>query len=102
MSYGSRDRISPRVYPWWLILVGFIFGVIVTLVVMASSRPQPTVIYQPQDMDQIWLQATQIIHSATGTAQARDRGFARPEALEPLFRTATAIVAQATLDAPPR
>ena len=102
MGYGSSDRISPRIYPWWLILVGFIFGIIVTLMVTASARPQTVVVYQPVDEQSIWLQATQLVHEATMTAQALDSGLIRPEPLAPLLQTATVSVRQATQQAPPR
>ena len=100
MRYRSRDQMSPRVYPWWLILVGFVFGVIVTLVV-TQARPQQVVVYQPENMQDILVQATQMVRYATATAQAVDRGFAIPAALDPLLQTATAIVIQATQQAPP-
>jgi len=101
MGYRSSDQISPRIYPWWLILVGFVFGVIVTLVV-THAQPQTVVVYQPENMQDIWLQATQLVHEATMNAQAADRGdVVRPEALDPLLQTATAIVIEATRQAPP-
>ncbi|MBI1259667.1 MAG: hypothetical protein GC204_19545 [Chloroflexi bacterium] len=102
MGYRSTDQMSPRIYPWWLILVGFIFGVIVTLVV-TSARPQPVVVYQqPENRQAIMAQATQMVRYATMTAQAVDSGMARSEMLDPLLATATAIVIQATQQAPPK
>ena len=101
MGYGSSDRISPRIYPWWLILVGFIFGIIVTLVV-TQSHQQTVMVYQPVDEQSIWLQATQLVYEATIAAQRLDSRMLRPEALDPLLQTATAIIIQATKQAPPR
>ena len=90
MSDASRDRMSPRIYPWWLILVGFVIGVFVTLVV-TQSRPQTGVVYQPQNMQDILLQATQLVRYGTMTAQV---GYARIEPLDPLLATAAALSTQ--------
>ena len=120
MGTRSKDQMSPRIYPWWLILVGFIFGVIVTLIV-TSGHPQQGVVYQPyeqQSMDDLGLTATGIIREATLNAQAFNEPLSFPAWDDPIlataaalsgqagddnaiFMTATAMVIQATQQTPP-
>lgn len=90
-SYDQDKRIPPRIYPWWLILVGFVVGVVVTLLVTAP-RWQPTVVYRYADDNAIWMQATTMIQQATQAAN----GYAVQPGVEPVFATATAIIAEAT------
>ena len=101
MGYGSKDRMSPRVYPWWLILVGFVFGVIVTLVV-TQARPQQVVVYQPENMQRYSSPGDAVGSLCDGDRSGRrSEALLRPDALDPLLQTATAIVIQATQQAPP-
>lgn len=129
MRYGTNDQMSPRIYPWWLILVGFVFGVIVTLIVTAARPQQSTIIYQPydnQEMQSFEMTATGILREATMNAQAFNNQMALPTEIDPMsataaalneqialgdrlspmddpiFLTATAIVIQATQQAPPQ
>ncbi len=112
--------MSPRIYPWWLILVGFVIGVFVTLVVTGFSHPvaaeysaypqeigqiicDATPIAPASDsgtspsvtLDPLLIQATQMVMDATRTAEARLRARCAT-----IAQTATAIVIQATLQTP--
>jgi hypothetical protein len=93
MEYSSSydKRISPRLYPWWLILVGFAFGVVATLM-FTAPRWQPTVVYRyAPDDPAIWMQATMLVEQATLAAN----GAVFQPPLDPILATATAIVQQA-------
>lgn len=90
-SYDQDKRIPPRMYPWWLILVGFVIGVVATLF-FTASRWQPTVVYRYADDNAIWMQATMMVQQATLAAN----GYALQPPVEPVFATATAIIAEAT------
>jgi hypothetical protein len=101
MSSSSYDkRIPQRVYPWWLILVGFVFGVIATLI-FTAPRWQPTVVYRYDDGDSsIWLQATALVHEATLTAEAPlNQRNMLPPPIDPILATATAYILEATAQA---
>jgi hypothetical protein len=93
MRYGTNDQMSPRIYPWWLILVGFVFGVIVTLVVTAS-RPQQVMVYQPYEVQDFSLTATGIVREATLNAQVFNNQMAFPTEIDPMSATAAALNAQ--------
>lgn len=89
-SYGDQ-RIPPRLYPWWLILVGFVFGVIATLF-FTAPRWQPTVVYSYDSSDpSLWLQAP------PAPGETGDHVYLMPDAqIDPFMATATAFVQQAT------
>ncbi|MEO8394338.1 MAG: hypothetical protein ABI700_15205 [Chloroflexota bacterium] len=90
MSYRVKDQMSPRIYPRWLILVGFIFGVIVTLVVTGFSHPAAAESSAyPQEIGQIVCDATPI-------APASDSGTSLSLTLDPLLIQATQMVVDAT------
>lgn len=96
MGYGTTDQMSPRIYPWWLILVGFVFGVIVTLVVTAA-HPQQMIVYQPYEMQDFGLTATGIVREATMNARMFNNEMAFPTELDPISATAAALNAQIDL-----
>jgi hypothetical protein len=110
MDYSYDRRVPQRLYPWWLILVGFVFGVIATLI-FTAPRWQPTVVYRYADDNAIWMQATTMVQQATlaasgytgfqppfdayqATMAANDAMFQPP--VDPIFATATAFIEQAT------
>ena len=92
-------------YPWWLLLVGFAFGVLVTLWATQGRGQTITVYRDPGAPDTIWLQATQMVEQATMSAegiQAAMSVHATANAaapLDPLLAQATAFVQQATVAA---
>jgi hypothetical protein len=95
MGYSTYDkRIPPRIYPWWLILVGFAFGVIATLI-FTAPRWQPTVVYPYDDSDRSrWLEAP------PAPGEMGDHVYILPESqIDPLLATATAFIHEATLAA---
>lgn len=96
-------------YPWWLLLIGFAFGVLVTLWATRGSVQTVTVYREAGAPDQIWLQATQMVEQATQMAADMQQsamsnhatanaytGQMQPGAADPFFMTATAVVMQAT------
>jgi hypothetical protein len=94
MDYSSYDkRIPPRMYPWWLILVGFVFGVIATLI-FTAPRWQPTVVYRYESDPSIWLQAP------PAPGEMGNHVIIAPESeIDPILAAATALVNQATAQA---
>lgn len=89
---SPRDRGRPYRYPWWLLLVGFAFGVFVTLIVTQGQMRTVTV-YQPQmPPDDFLRTATAFVGEATLAVQAPANTIAP---LDPLLATATALVQQA-------
>ena len=97
----KRKNDAPLRSGWWLLLIGFVLGVVVTLgavSVLGTSNSSPVAETQ-QDLP---LTATQLIQEATGTASVLTAAPAQatPAAdLDPLFLTATAIIQQATQQA---
>lgn len=90
------------VYPWWLLLVGFAFGVLVTLWA-TQGRAQTVTVYRDAGApDTIWIQATQMVHEATLNAanmQAAMSAHATANAsaaLDPLLAQATMMALEAT------
>jgi hypothetical protein len=95
MSSRSSDTIPARIYPWWLLLVGFVIGVLLTFFVM-YGRGQTVTVYRDRGLpDNLLRQATAMVHQATLTAQA---GFLSSD---PMLATATAIAVQAQPPAAP-
>ena len=91
--YEKDKRIPPRLYPWWLILVGFVFGVIATLM-FTASRPPEQVDYYPGYDGNIWIQAP------PAPGEMGNRVIIAPESeLDTFQATATAMVNQATVQA---
>lgn len=89
MTSRSGDTIPARIYPWWLLLVGFVFGVLLTFFVMSGRTPTVTVYRDRMMPEDLMRQATMMVQQATLTAQ----GFVMMP--DPLIATATALAAQA-------
>jgi hypothetical protein len=103
-------------YPWWLLLVGFAFGVLVTLWA-TQGRAQTVTVYRDDGRmtNEIWIQATRLVQDATlsaqgiqaavsnyATANAVSLQAAQPGAVDPLLMTATAMMIEATQQAAQR
>ncbi len=90
----TSDR--PR-FAWWLLVVAFAFGVIVTLLLL---RPVPAPVAGfSGDNDSLYLTATAIVAGATQTSEAQLTGSGEsliPSEIDPLLATATALVSEAT------
>lgn len=99
-----RTNKTWSTYPWWLLLVGFAFGVLVTLWA-TQGRAQTVTVYRDAGvLDQIQFQATlsaegiQAAMSSHATANAVAAQI-QPGVLDPLLMQATAMVIQATATA---
>jgi len=89
------EKSKRRGIPWWLLLLtGFALGIIFTLSV--SMRGGTTTVYSSNtNPDTFFLQATQLVHQATLTAQAP----LAQASLDPLFIQVTQLVGTATAEA---
>lgn len=94
--FAKRKNDETRPYPWWLLLIGFAAGVILTFIVL-QSRQQPVSVESIPEGG-IELTATFIIEQATQFAISAnaDLGTQDPEGI---LLTATAIVNEATQQA---
>lgn len=91
--YEKDKRIPSRVYPWWLILVGFVFGVIATLI-FTAGRMQPTVVYRYESDPMMWMEAP------PAPGEMGNHVIVAPESeMHPIFATATAMIIEATAQA---
>jgi hypothetical protein len=91
--YEKDKRIPPRLYPWWLILVGFVFGVIATLI-FTAGRMQPSVVYRYDTDPSTWMQAP------PAPGEMGNQVIIAPDAQMDRFQaTATAIIREATAQA---
>ena len=93
-------------YPWWLLLVGFAFGVLVTLWA-TQGRAQTVTVYRDDGRmtNEIWIQATRLVQDATLSAQgiqAAVSNYATANAVDPLLMTATGMMIEATQQAAQR
>jgi hypothetical protein len=102
-----RNNKTWSTYPWWLLLVGFAFGVLVTLWA-TQGRAQTAVVYRDvAPPESIMAQATQLVHEATLNAEGIQAAVSshatanavaaqlQPGDLDPLFVQATAVADQA-------
>lgn len=96
----KRKNDDRRMIPWWLLLlVGFGLGIVFTLGASMGRGGAVTVYSSESIPDNYAAQATLFVAEATLNAQAAQNQLALGE-LDPLLATATAIVAQATMQAP--
>ena len=91
----KRKNGERRVFPWWLLVVGFAAGVLFTLGLQLGRGGTVSVYSAESIPDTFALTATQIINEATARAQAQN--FAVPA--DPIQLTATAFIQQATQQA---
>ena len=101
LSNEKRKNDAPRRFQWWLLVIGFIIGVLFAQVAFPSYVRTVTV-FSDGSADGIELTATAIIVGATGTAQATPMpggSEATPAAVDPLALTAIRLVEEATQQA---
>ena len=85
----KRKNDSPRRFQWWLLVIGFVLGILVALA-FTPSRIQTITIFSTGNADTLYLTATAIIDSITATAQAEGAGESNPSGqTEPFLATAT-------------
>lgn len=95
----KRKNEDHRPLPWWLLAVGFVLGVALTLVAVGlTNRPASST---ADNSPGVALTATTIIQQASATAQAlgfgADVATPAPDTdLDPIAATATYVVQQAT------
>ena len=98
LSKEKRKNDAPRRFQWWLLLIGFVLGVVATVIAL-QGREQPATNIPAFADEELYLTATSIIVGATGTAQAESSGAPNsitPIVIDPLAATATVLVEQAT------
>jgi hypothetical protein len=71
--YSKRKNDDPRPFPWWLLVVGFGLGVLMTIIVL-QGRIQPPVSRTANMPEGLELTATSIIEQATQQAFATPGG----------------------------
>jgi hypothetical protein len=99
LSEEKRKNDSPRRFQWWLLLIGFVLGVLVAIA-FTPSRIQTITVFSTGNADTLYLTATAIIDSVTGTAQSAGVNQSSLSAsIEPFAATATYIIEQATQQA---
>jgi len=101
LSGEKRKNDAPRRFQWWLLVIGFIIGVLFAQLAFPGYIRTVTV-FSDGSADGIELTATAIIVGATGTAQTGSlQGdlVVTPMVIDPLAATATVIVEQATQQA---
>ena len=86
LSGEKRKNDEPRRFQWWLLVIGIVIGLLLSLVVM-QSRFSGTVFYIPDNANFEGLQPTVGVNGS----QLSD---------EALYMTATQIIRQATIEAP--
>jgi hypothetical protein len=96
----KRKNDQPRRFQWWLLVIGFIVGIIFTLIV-GLGRGGSVVTYSDNvDTDALYITATWIVEQATQTKEAAARADtnvtpAAPSG-DPMQITATTIIQRAT------
>jgi len=101
MSEKQKNN-APRRFRWWLLVIGFVLGVVVTLLMMNVLPQNGGTSAQTDTTANRELTATALIQGATGTAHVVMTSQAQatlPAEIDPLMLTATAIVQQATQQA---
>ena len=101
LSKEKRKNDAPRRFQWWLLVIGFIIGVLFAQFAFPDYVRTVTV-FSDGNPEGIELTATAIIVGATGTAQTgspQGDQVATPMVIDPLAATTTVIVEQATQQA---
>lgn len=102
VEQGKRKNDERRPFQWWLLIVGFALGVIVTVIVFQAATRTASADSTEVNVEGAQLTATAIIQQATQTAQAvmnNPNSFTPAANLEPIEMTATAIIQTATAQA---
>lgn len=102
VEQGKRKNDERRPFQWWLLVVGFAVGVIVTVIVFQVVTRTTGADAAEISVEGAQLTATAIIQQATQTAQAvldNPNSFTPAANLEPIEMTATAIIQTATAQA---
>jgi hypothetical protein len=91
----KRKNDAQRPFPWWLLVIGFISGVIVMLILTQGGQSQPVNVnsLSAYSREELQLTATAVADDITSL------GTHNLEGVEPLFATATAIILGATQQA---
>ena len=90
----KRKNDVQRPFPWWLLVIGFISGVIVMLILtQGQSQPVNVNSLSAYSREELQLTATAVADDITSL------GTRNLEGVEPLFATATAIILGATQQA---
>jgi hypothetical protein len=102
MEFGAKEKRKNDLrggFPWWMLLVAFALGVVLTFAVTQPRTSQPIAVGSDTAFDEMMLTATAIINGATATANAAEMSAAAE--MDAIFATATAVVAQATQQSSP-
>jgi hypothetical protein len=95
----KRKNDEPRRMNWWLLVIGIVIGVVLTLIAVSGRTSSSTVIYTSGD-DPLVMTVTAIIQGATAAAQGTPMpAFAQSQSGtqdDSIYATATAVVLQAT------
>lgn len=95
---GKKKKNDEQRFSWWLLVVGFVLGILATLVVL-QGRPQPVNDYVVNP-EGLYLTATHIIEMATATMQATlSQSTNNVQAVDGPFATASAIIVEVTQQA---